>query len=138
MKPCDSCPQEVYFWYLQTNKSIITGQVNPTTELHPVLLWETGGEAPNPDWLVGEGFLRLCLSLVFRMMRSSEIKKKKNQKSHAKKKEKYMQRQGNSMTDKNNHSELHIYIMFSGIVLQMNSNQFSQLPDSLTRQERKT
>ena len=88
MKPCDSCPQEVYFWYLQTNKSIITGQVNPTTELHPVLLWETGGEAPNPDWLVGEGFLRLCLSLVFRMMRSSEIKKKKNQKSHAKKKEK--------------------------------------------------
>lgn len=69
------CPQGVYFWYLQTNKSIITGQVNPITELHPVLLWEPGGEAPKPDWLVREGFLRLCLSLVFRMMRSSEIKK---------------------------------------------------------------
>ena len=81
MKRCDSYPQEVYFWYLQTNKSIITGQVNPTTELHPVLLWETGGEAPNPDCLVGEGFLRLCLSLVFRMMRSSEIKKKKSEES---------------------------------------------------------
>lgn len=70
-----SCPQGVYFWYLQTNKSIITGQVNPITELHPVLLWEPGGEAPKPDWLVREGFLRLCLSLVFRMKRSSEIKK---------------------------------------------------------------
>ena len=51
MKWCDSCPCRVYFWPLWTNKSIITEQVNPTTESCPVLPQEPRGEACTPDQL---------------------------------------------------------------------------------------
>lgn len=126
-----SCPQGVYFWYLQTNKSIITGQVNPITELHPVLLWSLR-EAPKPDWLVREG-LRLCLSLVFRMMRSSEIKKAEESQEERKVYAKARRQHDWSWTAQNNHSTSHLHYT----LWNCSSDEFKPI-FSITRYSHKT
>lgn len=98
---------------------------------------EPRGEASKPGWLVREGFLRKCLDWV---LKDAEEELDKKAEDSCQEDRTYMQRQETAWvimdSQKQSFSTHHLYYILWNCSLD-ELNQFSQLPNCLTREERR-